>query len=376
MRVYTRSERDAFLQIGGDEALLAAHQSIGVAVHCGASREVQVAALLAILLIVGPHRRHEHRPIGGSQGRHPAPPGVPLEALASGLPQLPTVNIPPTVYLVLGLPGGGGRAAGRLLRALAHHCLLRLLRLLRGRSALLGLLLLLLLLLVSRRLLLGLLFLRLGWLVEWLQEVDRTWRGRARRDQKDSVQEKRHLRKIPKEVILFFNHFFLFSSQNGPALHATPAPMCAVIFHVTRGPSGRLARVGVQSRVEWCFHKWAEVFCSLTCVLEAHTKITILAPSVVAQFGCRVCRLTRAKYIKVPDSKVRTRGESADSNGCADASCASHMARFRAGARDAAAAATQPGPEPHKQETARRTRVQSQPVKACHIGPRNTARHP
>ena len=60
--------------------------------------------------------------------------------------------------------------------------------------------------------------------------------------------------------------------QNGPALHATPAPMCAVILHVTRGPCGRVARVGVQSRVEWCFSKWAEVFCSLSCVLEAHTK--------------------------------------------------------------------------------------------------------
>ena len=67
--------------------------------------------------------------------------------------------------------------------------------------------------------------------------------------------------------------------QNGPALHATPAPMCAVILHVTRGPCGRLARVGVQSRVEWCFPKWAEVLCSLTCLLEAHTKITILPPT-------------------------------------------------------------------------------------------------
>ena len=67
--------------------------------------------------------------------------------------------------------------------------------------------------------------------------------------------------------------------QTGPALHATPAPMCAVILHVTRGPCGRLARVGVQSRVEWCFPKWAEVLCSLTCLLEAHTKITILPPS-------------------------------------------------------------------------------------------------
>ena len=68
--------------------------------------------------------------------------------------------------------------------------------------------------------------------------------------------------------------------QNGPALHATPAPMCAVILHVTRGPCGRLARVGVQSRVEWCFPKWAEVFCSLACVLEARTKITILPPNL------------------------------------------------------------------------------------------------
>ena len=56
--------------------------------------------------------------------------------------------------------------------------------------------------------------------------------------------------------------------------------MCADILHVTRAPCGRLARVGVQSRVEWCFPKWAEVLCSLTCLLEAHTKITILAPSL------------------------------------------------------------------------------------------------
>ena len=68
--------------------------------------------------------------------------------------------------------------------------------------------------------------------------------------------------------------------QTGPALHATPAPMCAVILHVTRGPCGRLARVGVQSRVEWCFPKWAEVLCSLTCLLEADTKITVLSPSI------------------------------------------------------------------------------------------------
>ena len=67
--------------------------------------------------------------------------------------------------------------------------------------------------------------------------------------------------------------------QNGPALHATPAPMYAVILRVTRGPCGRLARVGVQSRVEWCFPKWAEVFCSLACLLEAHTKITVLPPT-------------------------------------------------------------------------------------------------
>ena len=71
--------------------------------------------------------------------------------------------------------------------------------------------------------------------------------------------------------------------QNGPALHATPAPMYAVILRVTRGPCGRLARVGVQSRVEWCFPKWAEVLCSLTCLLEAHTKITVLAPNIVPQ---------------------------------------------------------------------------------------------
>ena len=68
--------------------------------------------------------------------------------------------------------------------------------------------------------------------------------------------------------------------QNGPALHATPAPMCAVILRVTRGPCGRLARVGVQSRVEWCFPKWAEVLCSLNCILEAHTKITVLPPTL------------------------------------------------------------------------------------------------
>ena len=80
--------------------------------------------------------------------------------------------------------------------------------------------------------------------------------------------------------------------QTGPALHATPAPMCAVILHVTRGPCGRLARVGVQSRVEWCFPKWAEVLCSLTCLLEAHTKITVLSPSVA--------RRTRAHFETPP----------------------------------------------------------------------------
>ena len=64
------------------------------------------------------------------------------------------------------------------------------------------------------------------------------------------------------------------------ALAWWPGAMCADILHVTRAPCGRLARVGGPSRVEWCFPKWAKVFCRLTCVLEAHTKITVLPPSV------------------------------------------------------------------------------------------------
>ena len=34
-----------------------------------------------------------------------------------------------------------------------------------------------------------------------------------------------------------------------------PSLVCAVKLHVTRGPCGRFARVGVQINVEWCFPK-------------------------------------------------------------------------------------------------------------------------
>ena len=64
-----------------------------------------------------------------------------------------------------------------------------------------------------------------------------------------------------------------------PRAACHPGPYVRRHFACYPGPCGRLARVGVQSRVEWCFPKWAEVLCSLTCLLEAHTKITILPPS-------------------------------------------------------------------------------------------------